>query len=574
MAICDSNKIDSNITGLRYAEEECIGQLPASSPAVAATALLSFTGLPADGDTVTIGARVYTYRTALSTGPTVPNEILIGAAVTNAVANTVAAINGAAGAGTTYSTGTAVHAQVAATSGPGNAVTLTARTAGAAGNAIATTDTGTNLSFGGATMAGGADEDPGTVVWNPLEPNSYTDFGGELTTVARTPINPGRQRKKGVVVDLDASGGFNQDLTTTNAQDLMQGFMFADMRTKGTDTPADYMVTATAGDITLTVTGDFATLESTTLDFTTLGIIPGEWIFIGGDAAVNQFANEENNGFKRVRSVAANEMVLDKSDLPMVADAGTGKQIRFYLGRVLKNEVGALIKRRTYQIERTLGSLDGLDPPQSEYLVGAVPSEAVLNLGTAALVTVDYSFVAVDNEQRTQAEGLKPGARPDLVESDAYNTSSDLHRIRMALAGGADEAPTPLFGFATDLTLTINNTLTANKALGRLGAFDVTAGTFAVSGTLTAYFSDVASVRAVRNNADVTLDMVFVKDNAGLVVDVPLIALGDGRLDVELDQPIMLPLSAEAATAAKIDPNLDHTLLLTFFDTLPNLAAA
>src|SRR5262245_277986 len=73
---------------------------------------------------------------------------------------------------------------------------------------------------------------PGSPVWIPLEPNSYKDFGAEVKTVARNPINSSRQRKKGVVVDLDAKAGFTQDVTTTNLQDLMQSFLFAALRTK------------------------------------------------------------------------------------------------------------------------------------------------------------------------------------------------------------------------------------------------------------------------------------------------------------------------------------------------------
>jgi len=88
-----------------------------------------------------------------------------------------------------------------------------------------------------------------------------------------------------------------------------------------------------------------------------------------------------------------------------------------------------------------------------------------------------------------------------------------------------------------------------------------------VGGNITAYFADIAAVQAVRNNSDVALDLAVVKANAGLVLDVPLISLGDGRLSVEQDSPITLPLTVEAA-----ESSFGYTLLLNEFPYLPNAA--
>lgn len=482
---------------------------------------------------------------------------------------------------------------------------------------------------------------PVSPVWTPLEPNTYNDFGGQITTIARNPINPSRQRKKGVVTDLDAQGGFNSDLTQTNIQDLLQGFMFADFRTKAertggitidagdslfelsntagfavgglvmasgfgqsannglhtitavvTDTSIEVGSTlvaetppstarlvavgfqGTTGDLEIDASGNLPQLISTSKDLTTLGLTPGEWIYIGGDAAGTRFATEANNGWARVRSIATNAITLDKTAGIMVTDDGSGQTIQLFLGRVLKNEVGTDIKRRSYQIERTLGAPDDAQPTQiqSEYLVGAIASELAVNIATADKVTIDLSFLAMNNEQRTGAQGVKTGTRPQIVEADAFNTSSDFSRIKLSTVDPEDSAPTPLFAFITEMTLNVNNSLSPNKAVGVLGAFDVTAGTFVVNGSITAYFSSVEAVAAVRDNADITLDFMLAKANAGIAVDIPLLSLGDGRPNVEQDQPITLPLTFDAATAAKVDPALDHTLLIVFFDYLPDIA--
>ena len=483
----------------------------------------------------------------------------------------------------------------------------------------------------------GENGNAGTPVWHRLNPNSYNDFGGEIVTVAPNPINPSRQRRKGVTTDLDAAGGINHNQTFSNLTNLMQGLMFADIREKGYEEPTAvtgtvFEVASTTGfvagslikgqnftnsgnnalqlvtavvadtsvaaggtvaeasppdranirvvgyqadtaDLDVVVSGDLPALTSSTLDFTTLGLVVGQWVFIGGDAASNEFTNAANNGFKRVRSIEANALSFDKSDLAMVAETGTGLDIRLFFGDVLRNETGALIKRRSYNVERTLGAPDDASTDlQSEVLIGAVANEFTLNVPSAELANADITFVATNNEQRTATDGIKQASVLSPLPSKEYNTSSDVSRIRMSLVTEGEEAPDPLFAYVTEASLAINNNVSPNKAVGVLGAFDVTAGTFTVTGSLTAYFATVEATRAVRNNSDVTLDIGFVRDNQGLVFDMPLISLGDGRLNVEVDQPITLPLTADAASGEDVDPNLDHTLLITYFNYLPNAA--
>lgn len=593
----------------------------------------------------------------------------------------------------------------------------------------------------------------GDEIWFQLEPNSYADFGGEVTLTPRNPINSSRQRKKGVITDLNAAGGFDNDLTQENLQRVLQGFFFADLRRKqdvglyqspawahvtgqnadftitdidttsdtitvdsrvavtaviaaggtgyadgdivevtdanatitcyfvvtgetggvvdtvalqqGTTTiiygrvgrthtdtgvgaatvkqtgsgddaltltvtygngltwaandllflsgnndaandglksvasVADNVITVNenlttdaspastarmsrvgvvgaAGDIDVDATGTLPVLTSTALDFTTLGLIPGEWIHVGGDVAGTFFEdNTENTTFARIRSIAATVLTLDKTEATLVTEASTTETLHIYFGRVLKNETGTSIRRRTYQLERQLGAPDDALPAevQAEYITGCVPGEFELKVPAADKAVASVSFVGADNQTISAATSLKAGPRPALVEADAFNTTSDIPRVKLSAVSNVDSNPDALFAFIEEMNITINENLTGEKAIGVLGNFEVTAGTFEVGGDMTAYFQDVAATAAVRANADITLDAHFVKDNQGMSWDMPLIALGNARLNVEQDAAIKLPLENSAATGAKVDPNLDHTLLMVFWDYLPDAAS-
>lgn len=101
--------------------------------------------------TVTIGTRVYTFVAAL----TAANQVLIGASASATLDNLIAAINAAAGAGTTYGTGTAAHVLGTAAAGAGDTLIFTATAISSSGNSIPVGTTVTSAGWGGGTLTGG-----------------------------------------------------------------------------------------------------------------------------------------------------------------------------------------------------------------------------------------------------------------------------------------------------------------------------------------------------------------------------------------------------------------------------------
>lgn len=467
---------------------------------------------------------------------------------------------------------------------------------------------------------------PGTVsspTWYPIEPNSYSDFGPQNKLTERAPISASRQRRKGVVTDVDATAGFQIDFTSKDLYRLMQGFMFASWSEKTNLLPSAVsatlytvpsggagflvnsllfgegfaitgnnglkVVTASAGttvtaaglaietppagatitrvghqgasgDLTMTVVSSRPQLNSTALNFTTLGLVAGEWLFIGGDAAGLQFATAICNGFYRIFSIAANVIIFDRWPSVATADTGTGKTIQLFFGHLIKNQSAAANQVfRTYQFERTLNATN------FEYVTGCGANTLTINVTQGDKVTVDLGFVALTGTRQGSA---KAGTRAALPGQAAFNASSSFSRLQFYNDTGAAS----LASYMTDLKLMIDNGITTAKAIGVTGGFDLTAGTFKVSGSLDAYFAAIAAVDAVNSNVDAALNFAMVDNYGGFgtgwVFDVPLVALGDGRIKVEKDKPVKLPVTLDAAGHA----TLDYTLLAQRFAYLPQLA--
>lgn len=123
------------------------------APNTFATGTLTFTGLPAAGETITVGATTYTWASPVGAA----NTVLIGATTADCIDNLVAAINAGAGAGTAYGTGTTANTDAGASVYLDPQMSLTAVNIGSGGNTVATTSTTANAAFDDATLTGGQD---------------------------------------------------------------------------------------------------------------------------------------------------------------------------------------------------------------------------------------------------------------------------------------------------------------------------------------------------------------------------------------------------------------------------------
>jgi phage tail protein X len=323
-----------------------------------------------------------------------------------------------------------------------------------------------------------------------------------------------------------------------------------------------------SADLTITVTSGIVAMVSTALDFTTLGLQVGQWIYVGGDTSVTQFVNAANTGYARIGAILAHSLTFDVVLFAAVADAGTAKTVQFFFGDVLKNAPAGSIVRRTYTLERTLGN-DGTGN-QAEYVLGAIPNELTINVAQASKVTTDLTFVGMNYQYNTGATGLMAsGTRTNVATlgEPAINTSTCVYTTRLYVVNTTTSTVTNLFAYLDNAKLTINNGVKGDDAIGVLGYIEGSAADFAVSATLTAYFASVAAIAAVVAYSSVAMNMIFAANNQGQIIDFPLLTLSNGMNKVEKNKPIQVDLTAEGAMC----PN-GYTALMCFFEYLPTAA--
>lgn len=342
----------------------------------------------------------------------------------------------------------------------------------------------------------------------------------------------------------------------------------------GANTYADIAVAGVrgaAGDLEIDADGN---LISTTLDFTTLGLSVGQVIHVGGVDVANQFFNEENTGFARIRQLAANKLTLDKRDEDFVADDGTdtgagGTDVRIDLlfGQFVRNVPvsHADFLEISNQFELASPNLMPGGATGYEYSLGNYADALSISIPLSGKATMTLGFVGTDttNPSVTRATNAANAKAGGAVES--FGSASDIARLRVQ---DVDEA-----GLTTDFksaTFTLTNNVAGEKVIGKLGPKFLNVGDIECDVESQVLFTNPDVIERIRCNKTVGLDWIVRNGDGGAAFDLPTGTLGGGNREMPENQSVLL----NATYMAHQEAPYNFTCGISFFPALPETACA
>ncbi len=476
---------------------------------------------------------------------------------------------------------------------------------------------------------------PLTPIWKLLEPNGIPQYGVEIDTVERTPISKRRQRRKGKISDLSSTVEIEHDVTLDPLEDFASAFLVADWQgtppqpilscdadsfttanngvtmpvgslvhvrgmvnpanngvhivngsPSATDTPVSTSlvaetapatavieragIRAAAGDLQIDSAGN---LISTTLNFTSLPLQPGQTIWIGGLAPANQFFQQANAGtnfgYARILILTANKLTLDHKTSVFVTDdgtstgsGGTARAIDLFFGRFLRNvDVDSpAYAERPIHFEGAYDNLLAGGATGYEYAIGNFANELTLTLPETDKATMTFGFIGINTEEITNSRKTGAAAALNPIRTDSFSTSTDIARIRVM---EADEN-----GLGTcfkNLSITFQNNVEPEKCLGTLGSPFINLGNFFVNMEATLMFTEAEVITAIKENDTISMDFAIDNDDGAVHFDIPAMTLGGGAREFPVNRSITVSLTGEAFG----DTVFDASMLVSLFPFVP-----
>lgn len=286
---------------------------------------------------------------------------------------------------------------------------------------------------------------------------------------------------------------------------------------------------------------DGSGLISTTLDFTTLGLVVGQWLKLGGTATGDKFATAANNAWVRISgTITAHDIPLDNLPSGWGTDDGSGKTIKVWFGDQIKNGT----TKTALTIER--GFLGQSTPT---YIVGRglVAATCQHSIASRQKVTRNWTFQGMGGGQSQAALD----ASPDAQTAGAV-MAANANVGRLAEAGAVLTNP----NWARAFEFTINNNLRNVEDVQEQSPVDINEGEFTVTGRADTYFGDNTLLAKFYAGTPTSFSSRIQKNGQAMIFQFPrVVPRTDGNPDEGAkNTDIMLPFgwqsSYDSVTAA------------------------
>jgi hypothetical protein len=297
-----------------------------------------------------------------------------------------------------------------------------------------------------------------------------------------------------------------------------------------------------SADITMNASGN---LTSTLLDFTTLGLKVGMWIYLPNAAeaatmgsANYAFANAALTGWARITAIAAALLTLERHTFTPAADTGTGKTLRVFVhSRLHRNYTldNALYARPTLHMEKEM--IDEAGAAFYEYAEGLAVNMLKIAAPINSKITATIDVIGMDATDPV-AVGSRiagPSTAYAPLATSLIDTQNDLQVIRLRNTAG-----TALVDEFNDWTFTADNKVTPKDVQGTFGAAGHKYGKFNYSADCKVYYANTASLAAVTNNTQGAFDVFTSNGEYGLTIDMPNTRIRELKQELAADDIAML----------------------------------
>ena len=297
-------------------------------------------------------------------------------------------------------------------------------------------------------------------------------------------------------------------------------------------------------DLTLTISGSSGTLVSAgdITNWATYGLRAGQFIHIGSGTSAgdvqNAYSSNTVYGYARISSISGGTLNLDKLDPKLTGGPHSPATIDVMFCRFVRNVAqdaasdDSRFLERYYQFEATYKNLGGVGTDEYEYPDGNLANTLVLNMPLTDKAVVQHNFVGLNTAAITASRKTGPSTAMTPLRTAMVGTAQDIAVLTTDLTSSYSEA---LFA---GLTVTINNNVQAERALGYLQSIGLPTGLFEINFEGDHYFTNKNITNAIRDNDTVTAHVILKDADGAVCIDVPSATANGGEKEYPVDQSV------------------------------------